>query len=132
MEVIADFFVDSLVVPVYFYFAAYGIVWILAFLLARLFMNQDQKQVEQAAKRAWRFGFVLHLLGGTALIVWIVGRAIPRVSQWWHVPFYLIFYVLIVIVDVCCLISLSSRRTKKATSEVSTQPQEKLRNPKKK
>lgn len=132
MKIIADFFVDSLVVPVYFYLAAYGFVWIIALGLSRLFMNQNQVQVEQAAKRAWRFGFVMHLLGGTALIVWIVIRAIPRVAEWWHVPFYLIFYVLIIIVDVCFLISLSTRRTTKPVPAVSSQPQHKSSNPKKK
>ena len=102
MEVVTDFFVDSLVVPFYFYLAAYGIMWIIVFFLARLFIGRDP--VEQAAKKAWGIGLVLHLLGGTALIVWIVIRAIPRVAEWWHVPFYLIFYVLIIIVDVCFLI----------------------------
>ncbi len=131
MKIIADFFVDSLVVPAYFYFAAYGIVWLLTFLLARLFMDPDQSQVERAARRAWRFGFVVHIIGGTALIAWIIIRAIPRVAEWWHVPFYLIFYVLFVIVDVCFLISLSTNRTTKPTPAVSSRPQHQSSNPKK-
>ena len=111
MQVIADFFVDSLVWPAYLYFAAYGFVWIIAFVLARLFMNQYQ--VEQAASRAWGIAIVTHLLFGTALIIWIFSRAVHRVPEWWYIPIYLILYVLIVIVDVCFLISLYSQRTKK-------------------
>ena len=129
MEVVADFFVDSLVVPFYFYLAAYGIMWILVFFLARLFKSQNP--VEQAAKKAWGIGLVLHLLGGTALIVWIAIRAVPRVAEWWHLPFYLIFYVLIVIVDVYCLILMSSQLKKRDNPIASSQPQVKSRNPKK-
>ena len=130
MEVVADFFVDSLVVPFYFYLAAYGIMWIIVFFLARLFIGRDP--VEQAAKKAWGIGLVLHLLGGTALIVWITIRAVPRVSELWHVPFYLIFYIIIVIVDVYCLILMSSQLKKKDGPIASSQQQVKSRNPKKK
>ena len=131
MQVIADFFVDSLVVPTYFYLAAYGIVWIIAFVLARLFMNQNQNQVERATRRAWGIAIVIHILGGTFLIIWIFSRAVHRVPEWWYIPIYLILYVLIVIVDVCFLISLYSQRTKKDIPDVVSQPQGKSRNPKK-
>ena len=111
MQVIGDFFVDPLVLPAYFYLAAYGIVWAVAFGLARLFMNQIG--IERAATRAWRIAIVLHLLFGTGLAIWISVRAVPRVAEWWHTIFYLLLYVLIVIVDVCLLSSIPSQRGKK-------------------
>ena len=108
MQVIADFFVDPLILPVYIYLAAYGIVWAVAFGLARVFMNQIG--IERATTRAWRIAIVTHLLFGTSLVIWICFRAIPRVAEWWHTIFYLLFYVLIVIVDVCMLVSIPSQR----------------------
>ncbi len=118
MQFIADFFVDALVVPAYFYFLAYGIVWVIAFVLARLLIKQNG--VERATTQAWRIAIVAHMFFGTVLIVWICFRAIPRVPEWWHIPFYLILYVLIVIVDLCLLVSLPTQRPSKS------------RNPKKK
>ena len=113
MDIIADFFVDSLVVPVYFYIAFYGAVWIIALVCSRfIFMDSARSNVELAARCAWRTGFIFHLIGGTALIVWILIRAIPRVSEWWHVPFYLIFYILVVIVDI---VAIAKSFDKKAT-----------------
>ena len=111
MQIIADFFVDPLVVPAYFYFAAYGFVWVIAFVLSRLFMRQIG--IERATTRAWRIAIVLHMLFGTGLAVWICVRAIPRVAEWWHIPFYLVFYVLILVVDVCLLVSLPTQSAKK-------------------
>ena len=111
MQVIADFFVNPLVLPVYIYLAAYGIVWAVAFGLARLFMNQIG--IELATTRAWRIAIVTHLLFGTGLVIWICFRAIPRVAEWWHIIFYLLFYVLIVIIDACMLVSIPSQRMKK-------------------
>ena len=131
MEIIADFFVDSLVVPVYFYIAAYGVVWILALVLSRVFMDSERRNVEAAARKAWMVSIIMHLLGGTALIVWIVIRAIPRLKEWWHVPFYLIFYILVVIVDIVAIAKARDNRTTKPTKAAS-QSQSKTRNPKKK
>ena len=111
MQVIGDFFVDPLVLPVYFYLATYGIVWIVAFGLARLFLNQIS--IELATTRAWRIAIVLHMLFGTGLAIWIGIRAVPRVGEWWYTIFYLFFYVLIVIVDLCLLFSIPSQRAKK-------------------
>ncbi|MDE0483509.1 MAG: hypothetical protein OXI67_13090 [Candidatus Poribacteria bacterium] len=111
MKVIADFFVDPLVLPIYIYLAAYGIVWAIAFGLARLFMNEIG--IERATTRAWRIAIVIHLLFGTGLAIWICLRAIPRVSEWWHTIFYLLFYVLIVIIDACLLVSIPSQKVKK-------------------
>ena len=130
MQIIAEFFVDPLVWPAYLYFAAYGFVWILAFILARLFINQTG--IERAATRAWRIAIVMHMLGGTVLIVWICVRAIPRVAEWWHIPFYLILYVLIAIVDVCLLVSLPTQRATRDNSDIPPpKPPGKSRNPKK-
>lgn len=132
MDIIANFFVDSLVVPVYFYIAAYGVVWIIALVLSRfIFMDSARSNVELAARRAWRTGFILHLIGGTTLIVWIIFRASPRVAEWWHVPFYLIFYILIVVVDIVAIAKSFDKNTTEPAKAVS-QSQSKTRNPKKK
>lgn len=132
MEIIAEFFVDALVVPVYFYIAAYGFVWIIALIFSRfIFMDSARSNVELAARRAWRTGFILHLIGGTALIVWIFMRAIPRVSEWWHVPFYLIFYILIVIVDIVAIAKSFDKKTTKPARATTSQTQRRSRNPKK-
>ena len=126
MKIIANFFTNPLVVPAYIYLAAYGFVWIIAFILARLFMNQIG--IERATTRAWRIAIIAHVLGGTGLMVWICTQAIPRVPEWWHVPFYLILYVLIVIVDICLLVSLPRQRVERGTPVKSPG---KSRNPKK-
>ena len=129
MQVIADFFVDPLVWPAYIYLAGYGVVWIVAFALARLFINQIG--VERAATRAWCIAIIIHLLFGTGLAIWIGARAVPRVSEAWHTVFYLFFYVLIVIVDGCAIVSLLSQSTK--TKNVTVPPPKqttKSRNPK--
>ena len=130
MQVIAEFFVDPLVWPAYLYFAAYGFVWMIAWGLARLFMNQ--RSIERATTLAWQIAIVTHILGGTFLIIWLGVRDHKRVAEWWHIPFYLVFYILIMVVDVCLLISLSTRNSKK--DEASALPQRlatKSRNPKK-
>ena len=105
------FFGDPLLVPAYFYVIGYGIVWAIAFVLARLLMKQGG--IERAATRAWQFAILLHIISGIALIAWICFRAIPRVAEWWHVPLYLIPYVLILILDICFLVTLSTQRAKK-------------------
>ena len=131
MEVIAEFLVGSLVVPAYFYIAAYGVVWIIALISSRfIFMDSARSNVESAARRAWRTGFILHLIGATALIVWTVMRAIPRVAEWWYVPFYLIFYILIVIVDIVVIAKSFDKKTTKPAPAAS-QTQRRTRNPKK-
>lgn len=128
MEFIAEYFVDSLVVPVYFYIAAYGFAWIIAMGLSRVFLDPERSNVEKSARRAWRVGLIIHLLGGTALIVWIVMRAIPEVAEWWYASVYLIFYLLIVIVDAVAI--AKSRETTKSTPAAS-QTQRRTRNPRK-
>lgn len=104
MQIIADFFVDPLILPVYFYFVAYGFVWVIAFVLARFFMNRSG--IERATTLAWGIALGAHIVGGAILTVSICLRAIPRLAEWWHVPIYLALYVLFLILDVCLLVSL--------------------------
>ena len=104
MQIIAEFFVDPLIVPVYVYFAAYGFVWFFAFVFARLLMNRTG--IERATTLAWGFALGAHIIGGAVLTVSICLRAIPRLAEWWHVPIYLALYVLFLIVDVCLLVSV--------------------------
>ena len=119
MQIIAEFFVDPLIVPVYVYFAAYGFVWFFAFVFARLLMNRIG--IERATTLAWRIALVAHISGGAVLTVSICLRAIPRLAEWWYVPIYLALYVLILIVDICLLVSLSTQGATGTRSNVSSQ-----------
>ena len=130
MQVVADFFVDSLVWPAYLYFAAYGFVWLFACLLARLFMNQ--RGIESATVLAWGIAIVMHIIGGTVLIIWLSGRALHRFPEWWYIPFYLIFYIVIMVVDICLLYSLITQNSNKKNAGPPTpKPVVKSINPKK-
>ena len=53
MQVISEFFVDPLVLPAYFFLATYGIVWAVAFGLARLFMNQIENRARNNTRLAY-------------------------------------------------------------------------------
>ena len=131
MQRIFDFFVDPLIWPVYIYLAAYGFMWLLAYSLARVFMNQSG--IERGTTRAWRIAVIAHMLGGTVLVIWLVFRAIPRVSEWWHILLYLIPYLcLILILDGFLLLSLSTQGIKRDEPDISAKPVGKSRNPKKK
>ena len=130
MQGITDFFVDSLVWPAYIYFAAYGFVWMIAWGLARLLKNQNS--IEQAVKSAWVIAFIMHIIGGTVLIIWLSGQATHRFADWWYIPLYLVFYILIMIVDVCLLVSLLTQKSKKQDPNAPTlKSVGKSRNPKK-
>ena len=126
MQIIADFFTDSLILPVYFYFATYVFVWVIALGLARLLMNKIG--IERATTLAWGIALGTHIFGGAVLSIWICLRAIPRVSEWWYVPIYLALYVLFLIVDVCLLVSLSTQGATGTRSNVSSQ-ETRVRNP---
>ena len=131
MKVIADFFVDPLVWPAYLYFATYGFVWIIAWALARLFMNQ--RGVKSATTLAWGIAIIMHILGGTVLIIWLSSREHNRFPEWWYIPFYLIFYIVIMIVDICLLFSLITRSARRKNADaLPPKPAGKPINPKKK
>ena len=130
MQVIAEFFIDSLVWPAYIYLLAYSFVWVIAFVLARLFISQ--KGMERAVMQAWSIALSMHILGGTFLIIWICFRAKDRVAEWFQIPLYLVLYIIIVIVDVCLLVSLLNQSPKKEkAAALSQKPTSKSRNPKK-
>ena len=131
MQGITDFFVDLLVWPTYTYFAAYGFVWLIALGLGQLFKNQGN--IDRAAKSAWGIALVMHILGGTVLIIWLSGHALHRFADWWYTPLYLFYYIVIMIVDVCLLFSLLSKNAKKKnTVALAPKPAGKSLNPKKK
>lgn len=119
MQIIAEFFRDPLVLPVYAYFAAYGFVWLFAFVFARLLMNRIG--IERATTLAWRIAIGGHMFGGAVLSLWICLRAIPRVAEWWYILIYLALYVLFLIVDVCLLVSLSTQGATGTKPNVSSQ-----------
>ena len=126
MQIIADFFTDSLILPVYFYLATYVFVWVIALGLARLLMNKIG--IERATTLAWGFALGVHIVGGTLLTISICSRAIPRLAEWWYVPIYLFLYVLILIVDIFLLWSLLTQRATGTKSNVSSQ-ETRVRNP---
>ena len=130
MESVAEFFVDPLVWPAYIYFIGYGVVWVIAFVLARLFMSQ--KGIERAVMQAWSIALSMHILGGTFLIIWICFLAKDRVAEWFHVPLYLVLYIIIIIADVCLFVSLLNQVPQKEKANAPPQRTERTsRNPKK-
>jgi hypothetical protein len=127
MQTYFNFFMDLFVLPVCIYAAAYGFAWLIAFVLARLFVNQ--LGIERAATRAWGIAIFAHMIFGTGAVVWIWTLAIPQVEQWWDVSLFLLLYVLVVIVDICLLVSLPTQRS--STPTPSSTPTSKSLNPKK-
>lgn len=114
MQAIVDFFVDPLIVPIYYYLAGYGLVWFFAFWLARIFSDPNTiGSYDKGTARAWRIAIAAHILGGTILVVWLCFKAIPYVVAWWHIPFYLIPYLFFIVVDIFFLLSLIQGQTQK-------------------
>lgn len=115
MQNVSNFLIDPLVWPLYIYFAAYSFVWLFAFVLARLFMNQTN--IERAAILAWRIGIVLHLLSGIVLVIWLYHSNSGRSDEQADILFYLIPYLIIIVVDVCLLLlSIQSGKTSRAAA----------------
>lgn len=130
MKSIADFFGDPLVWPVVVYLVAYTFVWLIAWALGQLFKHQGS--VERAAARAWRIALVLHILGGTLLIIWLWERVDNRYDEWAYQTLYLLIYGVIMIVDVFLLFAVRTKNTKKRDTDASMpKPAGKSRNPKK-
>ena len=76
MQTYFNFFMDLFVLPVCIYAAAYGFAWLIAFVLARLFVNQ--LGIERAATRAWGIAIFAHMIFGTGAVVWIWTLAIHK------------------------------------------------------
>ena len=129
MQIIADFFTDSLILPVYPYFATYVFVWLFAFVFARLLMNRIG--IERATTLAWLIALGGHMSFGVILTIWVYDSAIPRVAEWWYVPLYLVLYVLLLSVDVYLLVYLLIQRATGTRSNVSSQTRGGNPNPKK-
>ena len=130
MESIADFFGDPLVWPAVVYFIAYTFVWLIALALGQL--CKHQVSIERAATIAWRIALIIHILGGTALIVWLWDRVDNRYDEWGYKIGYLFIYIVFMIVDVCLLFSVPTKNTKKRDTDASMpKPTRKSRNPKK-
>lgn len=126
MQTYFSFFMDLFVLPVCIYVAAYGFAWLIAFVLARLFV--DQLGIERATTRAWGIAIFAHMIFGTGAVVWMWTLAIPQVEQWWDVSLFLLLYVLVVIVDICLLVLLPTQKSSPPTPK----PTSKSLNPKKK
>ena len=130
MEGIADFFGDPLVWPAVVYFVAYTFVWLIAWAFGQLFKHRVG--IERAAATAWGIALVIHILGGTALIVWLWDRAHNRFAEWTYTILYVLFYIVIMVVDVCLLFSvLTKKRRKRDTDASMPKPSRKSINPQK-
>ena len=125
MQTYFNFFMDLFVLPVCIYVAAYGFAWLIAFVLARLFVNKFG--IERAATRAWGIAIFAHMIFGTGAVLWIWALAIPQVEQWLDVSLFLLLYLLVVIVDICLLVSLPTQ----SSSTPPPKPTSKSLNPKK-
>lgn len=129
MEGIADFFGDPLVWPAVVYFIAYTFVWMIAWALGQLFKHRVS--VERAAAFAWGIALFMHMLGGIALIIWLWDRANNRFAEGMYTLLYLLFYIVIVIFDVCLLFLALTSTKKRDTDASMPKPTRKSRNPKK-
>ena len=109
MKSIADFFGDPLVWPVVVYFVAYTFVWLIAWALGQLFKHRVS--IESAAVRAWGIALVLHILGGTLLIIWLWDRVDNRYDEWTYKTLYLLIYIIIMIVDVFLFFGVRTKKT---------------------
>ena len=113
MQTVFDFFIDPLIWPFHLYIAGYGLVWLVAFLLSRLFMPKIG--IEIGVMRGWKMAFTLHFLAGTALVFWLCFKAIDLVKAWWHIIFYMLPYIAIFLLDVYFLL-LSNENSKGISS----------------
>ena len=111
MEGITDFFGDPLVWPAVVYCVGYSFVWMIACVLGQLFKNRVG--IERTAVIAWGIALFIHVLGGTALIIWLWDRAHNRFSEGLYTVLYLLFYIVIMFVDGCLLFSLLTQKAKK-------------------
>ena len=130
MDGITDFFGDPLVWPAVVYFVAYAFVWLIAWGLGQSLKHRVS--VERAAAFAWGIALVIHILGGTALIIWLWDRAHNRFADWTYTILYVLFYIVIMVVDVCLLFSVLTKNTKKRDTDASMpKPSRESINPKK-
>ena len=127
----ADFFGDPLVWPPVVYFVGYSFVWMLACVLGQLFKNRVS--IERIAAIAWGIPIFIHILGGTTLIIWLWDRAHNRFSEGVYTVLYLLFYIVIMLVNVCLLYTLLKKNKEKRGADTPTpKPVGKSLNPKKK
>ena len=120
MQNITDFFVGPLIFPVYIGLALYGFAWIGAHFFTGVFarhIGSDPSAIELGATRAWRLVIILHLLLGLGITIGLSVHALPKVSEWVHILWYMVSFLPFLILDVCILITLSShsKTIKKAT-----------------
>ena len=130
MTGIADFFGDPLVWPAIVYLLAYTFIWLIALVLGQFLKNRFS--IERAAKIAWRIALFIHIIGGTFLIIWLWDRAHNRFADGLYSFLYLLFYIVIMIVDVCLIFSVLSKNRKERNTDAPTpKTTGRSRNPKK-
>ena len=105
MQVVFDFFVDPIIWPIYLYLGGYGLVWLIALLLSRLYIHK--MEIERGVMRSWKIAFILHLLAGTALVAWLCFKAADLVKAWWYIILYMLPYTGIFLLDIFFLLFLN-------------------------
>ena len=126
-----DFFGDPLVWPAVVYFVGYSFVWMIACVIGQL--SKNRVNIERVAAIAWGIPLFIHILGGTVLIIWLWERAHNRFSEEVYAILYLLFYMVIMLVNVCLLYTLLRKnKEKKNTDTLTPKPVGKSLNPKKK
>ena len=131
MESISDFFGDPLVWPVIVYIVSYTFAWLIALGIVQFLKHSNS--IERAAATAWSIGFLIHIIGGTALIIWLWDRTHNRFSDGLYTFLYLLLYIVIIIVDIILILSILSKKSKQRNVNASTlKPARKSLNPKNK
>lgn len=125
------FFGDPLVWPVIVYLVSYTFAWLIALGIVQFLKHSNS--IERAAATAWSLGFLLHIIGGTVLIIWLWDRTHNRFSDGLYSFLYLLLYIAIIIVDVILILSILSKTSKKRNVNSSIpKPARKSLNPKNK
>ena len=130
MESIALFFLDPLAWPAAFYIVAYVFVWAIALAVGQSLRRRIS--IERAVAFAWGIALFIHIMGGAIFIISLWDRAHNRFGDGLTLILYLLFYVVLMIVDGCLLVLiLSQNRKKRDTNPPPAKPARKSRNPKK-
>jgi len=110
MKELAQFFIDPLIVPFYYYLLCYLVVWALAAAFARI--TSDPIVVgsyDRATARAWGVTLILHLIAGLVFVTWLCMKTIGGSYSIVKIVLYLLMYLAIVILDLYFL--LTGRQT---------------------
>lgn len=108
-----DFILDPLITPAGYYLAGYGLVYIMAVVIAHLGSDEDKRDsYESATHWGWLTGFILHMLAGIVLCGVCIYRALEQSASWGSIIVYSLIYILFVIIDFAFLIAVGKKMSK--------------------